>query len=131
MSFNSKFITMKRLLLFKAGMFIVIQLCLAENLSAQAKKNADGYSVFTHKELERATLNDLSPGIDNKIDSYTVTFACPGKDLHEIACMGDTLSRAFHTYLEQVNGKRCLCYFDKIVDGAEPLKGFVIEVVPK
>ena len=131
MRLSPKFISLKKLLLFKVGMFIVMQVSLTENLSAQTKKNGDGYSVFTYKELQSAKLRDLSPDMNSPIDSYTVTFACPGKDPYEIACMGDTLSRDFHMYIEQVNGKRCLCYFDKIMAGAEPHKGFIIEVVPK
>ncbi len=102
-----------------------------EDAFAQTKKNADGYSLFTPADLQSATLNDIEPEAGEGITSYTVTLACDKKELQELACTGDTLSTAFYSLVKQENTKRCLCYFDKIMAGNAPRKGFVIEVVPK
>lgn len=119
---------MNRHLSLTICLFLLVFFNRAQNAFAQTQKNADGYSVFTPAQLESATINDIEPEAGYGITSYTVTLACERTDLHELACTGDTLSPAFYAALKQSTAKSCTCYFDKIMAGAEPRKGFVIVV---
>ena len=120
---------MQKTMLLKTGMFFLALFAGVESTSAQTEKNADGYAVFTFEDIQSATLNDIVPEVGYNITSYTVTLACEKNELQELACTGDTLSAAFYASVKQSAAKSCTCYFDKILAGVEPRKGFVIEVV--